>query len=223
MTNFWRRLRYYGIGFGIGLIFVIFFFQNRGCSWTPSNRVKTALLERALVLPSTQVEDLKKINFNPQDLPQFIEDADVDFGASKKEKPNKYYKLVHKEKALFFTLTNESFVSSVFTSKPKRKDSETGNATFVYFPGDKDLVFTDTSGTSQRVRSELGFKNDQAVLKMMKKKCVLSYDKSDFKNAIKPEHFLMFKDGKGNEIGAIAVWYKDKINITSYISADTLQ
>jgi hypothetical protein len=62
MESLWRRLKYYGIGFGIGLVFVIFFFQNRGCSWLPSNRVKNSILDRLVVASDETLEILKKKN-----------------------------------------------------------------------------------------------------------------------------------------------------------------
>lgn len=223
MSNFWRRLRYYGIGFGIGLIFVIFFFNNRGCSWTPSNRVKTAILERVFAVPESQIEQLTKQKVDVKDLEKFIQEADVDFNASKKTDDNKYYKLSTANQTLFFTLTNESFVTSVFTSKPKASDWQKGKAKLVRFPKGKDLIFTDTTGSQQRQRMELGFKNDQEVWKQLKKNALLDYEKSDFVSAIKPEHYLTFQSKKGKEFSVLSVWYKEKINITEYIVSDSLE
>ncbi len=221
MSNFARRLKYYGIGFGLGIVFVVFFFQNRGCSWTPANRVKTVLLERVIALPESQEATMKLKK--TEDLLKFIEDADIDFKASKKVDPNKYYKLTNGETTLYFTLTTESFITSVFSRKPKAIDTRIGKAKLIRFPEGKDLIFTDTTGSMQRVRMELGFKNDQAVFKQMKKNAVLIYDKSDFLTAIKPEHYLEFTTKKGEQVGLVSVWYKDKINVTKYVTADSLQ
>lgn len=223
MSNFVRRLKYYGIGFGLGLLFVVFFFQNRGCSWTPSNRVKSALLERVIVFPESQANALESKKIKSNTLRKFIEEADVDFNTSSKKAPNKFYKLTKGENTLFFTLTNESFISSVFAGRPSKKDTKEGKAKLILFPDNKDLIFTDTTGSMQRIRTELGYKNDQEVLKSIKKNGWIVYDKSDFANSIKPEHYLEFTTKKGVKVGAVAVWYKDKININKYILSDSLQ
>ena len=68
MDSIFRRLKYYGIGFGAGLVFVIFFFQNRGCSWLPDNRVKNSILDRVLVLPETESVQMKKYGLTKKDL-----------------------------------------------------------------------------------------------------------------------------------------------------------
>jgi hypothetical protein len=223
MSNFLRRLKYYGIGFGLGLLFVVFFFQNRGCSWTPSNRVKSALLERVIALPESQTKSLDINNIKPKELKKFIQEADVDFKASNKTKANKFYKLTSDGKTLFFTLTNESFISSVFVSRPEVKDTKEGIGKLILFPDNKDLVFTDTTGSLQRIRTELGYKNDQELLKTIKKNSFIVYGKSDFKNTIKPEHYLEFTAKGGEKTGAMTIWYKDKININKFILSDSIQ
>ena len=83
MDSIFRRLKYYGIGFGAGLVFVIFFFQNRGCSWLPDNRVKNSILDRVLVLPETEAVQMKKFGLTKKDLPRakfrFLTPKEVDF------------------------------------------------------------------------------------------------------------------------------------------------
>ena len=223
MSNFARRLRYYGIGFGVGTLFVIMFFGARGCSWTPGNRVKTAILQRAIAVPTSQEADLKAKDITPKNIVDFIADADVDFKYSKKQDPNKFYKLTKDETSLYFTLTNESYVSSVFTTRPKEKETKSGKAKMIRYPDGKDLIFTDTSGSLLRTRMEMGFKDDRAILKQMRKNSFLNYGKSDFLTTLKPEHYIEFLTKKGDTIGAISVWYKDKINITKYILSDSIQ
>ena len=85
MESFVRRLKYYGIGFGIGLIFVFVFFQNRGCSWLPSNRVKNSFLDRVIVVPVDQMDYLKSKGITEKDLVQVLNDGEVNFSESKKE------------------------------------------------------------------------------------------------------------------------------------------
>lgn len=48
--KFWRRLRYYGIGLGIGLLLVFFIFNGRGCSWLPGNRVLSDVADSHILI-----------------------------------------------------------------------------------------------------------------------------------------------------------------------------
>ena len=91
MDNFWRRLKYYGIGFGIGLIFVIVLFRQKGCSWTPGNRVKSAILERIVFVDSTDIDFLNKHKIKAKDFQTFLENATVSFMESKRHVNEKIY------------------------------------------------------------------------------------------------------------------------------------
>lgn len=91
MDNLWRRLKYYGIGFGIGLIFVLVLFRQKGCSWTPGNRVKTALLDRIVFVDSADNAFLKLHQINAKDLQSYIENATVSFMESKRHGNEKIY------------------------------------------------------------------------------------------------------------------------------------
>lgn len=91
MDNFFRRLKYYGIGFGTGLIFVVFLFQQKGCSWTPGNRVKSAILERIIFVDSLDAAYLKTNHLSKKSLRAFIENGTVSFLKSKRNGSEKLY------------------------------------------------------------------------------------------------------------------------------------
>lgn len=91
MDSFFRRLKYYGIGFGIGLVFVIFLFQQKGCSWTPGNRVKSAILERIVFVDSLDQNYLKQHHISSKSLRKFIENGTVSFLKSKRHGKEKLY------------------------------------------------------------------------------------------------------------------------------------
>lgn len=86
-----RRLKYYGIGFGIGMIFVFFFFQNRGCSWLPENRVKNSILDRLVVVSESNAELMKAEGIDDDFIVGLLNDGDVDFSASQKREESKVY------------------------------------------------------------------------------------------------------------------------------------
>ena len=83
MKGFWKRLKFYLIGFTVGLIFVFFFFKNRGCAWTPQNRVKNAIIDKVLVIPESEKKDHPELeSLTSASIMQFLAQGDVNFGES---------------------------------------------------------------------------------------------------------------------------------------------
>ena len=82
MTTLKRRLLYYGIGFGVGLIFVFFFFSNRGCSWLPENRIKDLLAQKIIFVSEQNSEVLDKLKIDESEIKKYIANADVYFSKS---------------------------------------------------------------------------------------------------------------------------------------------
>mgnify|MGYP003666106107 CR=1 FL=1 len=222
MDSFLKRLKYYGIGFSMGLIFVIFFFQNRGCSWTPTNRIKTSILERIVVIPDSEKGFNTKDKELQKELLNYIENGEVDFGKSKKKDPNKFYKFDLKgQKSLYFTLPNDSFISAVYRSEPKHETIK-GKARLLLFPEIEDLIFMDTTDLLSCQLLGLGFKDERQLQKELIKNGVIDFNQSSFKDVVKPEHFVEILTPKGNKMALKAVWYKSKINIKSFSYTDSL-
>ena len=225
MESLWRRLKYYGIGFGFGLLFVIFFFQNRGCSWLPDNRVKNSILDRVLVLPEEDAVQMKKVGLTKNDLTLVLNDGKVLFDESIKKGNPKVY-VVEKEfegkgKLKFlYTLPDESFISEIHLFKQNSKNIKNttkGMGELIYFPKDDDLVFPDSSANVTCQQSVLGLINPRDILKLIKKSGKIDFSKSYLKATPKPEHYLVFTDKKGREIGANVIWYKTKMNIIHFV------
>ena len=84
MNTLKRRLLYYGLGFGMGLLFVFFFFNNRGCSWLPENRIKTLLAQKIIFVSEKNLGVLENLKIDKSELKKYIESADVDFSKSVK-------------------------------------------------------------------------------------------------------------------------------------------
>ena len=147
MESIWRRLRYYGIGFGVGTIFVVFFFQNRGCSWLPSNRVKNSILDRLIVVSDETDSILSKKGITTDDVVQVLNDGDVVFDKSEKDNDSKIYAINNEGVDFFFTLPYESFISEVFVVD-KLEDaipSTEGVGSVIRYPDDDNMVFPDSS------------------------------------------------------------------------------
>ncbi len=219
MKTFFDRLKIYAIGFGIGMVFVFFFFQNRGCSWLPDNRVKNSILDRVIVVQSDVELQLKKKGINQKEIVALLNDGDVDFSKSKKDGQFKIY-LVSKDKLkLFFTLPNESFISEVRLANVavnSVKNSIKGTGKLIHFPKDDELVFADTTKLVTCQQQAFGMIENRKILKSLKKQGLIDFEKSDFNIKPKALQYLFFKDKKGRKIGASAVWYKNKISIDHF-------
>ncbi len=222
MDSLLKRLKYYGIGFGMGLIFVIFFFQNRGCSWTPTNRIKSSILERVVVIPDSEKSFSTNDETLEKELKNYIENGEIDFKNSKKKEPNKYYKVDLKgRKSLYFSLPDDSFISAVYAKKPNH-DIWSGSARLFLFPETQDLIFLDTTDLISCQLLGLGFKNERDLQKALMQKGTIDFNQSMNKDVVKPEHYLTLFSPKGKEIALNAVWYKSKINVTAFSIADSL-
>lgn len=224
MDSFLRRLKYYGIGFMIGLLFVFVFFQNRGCSWLPSNRVKNSFLDRVIVIPVDQQSFLNSKGLTDEDVINVLNDGDVEFEKSQKQSdPKVYYLEKEFEKKgkvhFFFTLPNESFVCEVHLKEGKAskvKNSAEGFGRIIHFPKDENLVFVDSSDFVTCQQQQLGLINPLDIYKLMKKSSRIDFSRTNYAVRPKAEHYIEFTDKKNRKIGAKAIWYKNKINITSF-------
>jgi hypothetical protein len=223
MESFLRRLKYYGIGFSIGLIFVFIFFQNRGCSWLPSNRVKNAFLDRVIVVSDGQYELLKSKGITENDITQVLNDGKVDFSQSDTEGDLKVYKLSKELNGkgvvdFFFTLPNESYLSEVFLS-PKNvgevKNSVNGHGYLIHFPNDDHMLFLDSSEALNCKLKELGFKDADALFKEVKKEGRIDFSKTNFAEKPKAIQYISIFENQKEKFGLKTIWYKNKINVVA--------
>ena len=119
MESFWRRLRYYGLGFGLGLILTFGIFNTRGCSWMPENRVKEAMNKRIWIIENSDLGVFyKKHKLNDKTLYTQIQDADISFAKSIRHGRHKVYDLTftdgnNKEAHCLARMTDESFVVEI--------------------------------------------------------------------------------------------------------------
>ncbi|MEJ6615488.1 MAG: hypothetical protein QNL61_01110 [Crocinitomicaceae bacterium] len=222
MSSFVRRLKYYGIGFGIGLVFIFFFFQNRGCSWLPSNRVKNAILDRLIVVSDSTNLVLKEKGLSIDDIISALNEGDVEFDESDKDNESKMYIILQDDVKYAFTLPYESFISEVqIREKNKRiKGTKNGFGTILHYPNDDYLVYPDSTRLVTCQQEALGLIEPKKILQRIKKTSRFDFQKSNLKQRPKPEHYLTFQS-KGDTIGAKIIWYKNKLNVTSFVSRKT--
>ena len=231
MESFLKRLKYYGIGFSIGLVFVFIFFQNRGCSWLPSNRVKNAFLDRLIVVSDGQLKLLKASGVSEDDIIQVLNDGDVDFGESDTEGDLKVYKLSKNLEGkgvvnFFFSLPNESFISEVYVSEGRVtdiKNSTKGFGNIIHYPNDDHMLFLDSSEIMNCRIKALGFKDADALFKVIKKEGKIDFSKTNFSKKPKAIQHITIFEGQRQKFGLKAIWYKNKINVIAIESDSTIQ
>lgn len=220
MDKFLGRLKYYGVGFGIGLVFVFMFFQNRGCSWLPSNRVKNSILERAIVVSDSEKELFKSKGITNDEIIELLNSGSIDFDKSIKEGKTKIYHVHNDKIKLFFTLPKDNFISEVKLankSVSKITNSSTGFGEFIHFPNDEDLIFVDSSAILTCQQEALGFINQRLILKSLKKSGKIDFTQTFYFKKPRPSVFVNYLDEKKNIIGSKIVWYKNKMTIKSFV------
>lgn len=219
MTTFWKRLRYYGIGFGIGSLFVFFFFQNRACTWLPDNRIKNSILDRTIVIQEDESDLLKSKGIKDSEIIEILNSGKINFKLSDKNSESKIYLLYKDDLKLFFTLPEESYISEVrIANKPVKeiKNSTVGTGRFIHFPNEENLVFVDSLSKLACQQKEMGLEKNPLILKTLKENGTIDFSKTDLSIRPKPEHFIQFNDAKGRRIGAKTIWYKNRITIFEF-------
>jgi len=219
MSTFIKRLKFYGIGFGIGLIFVFFFFQNRGCSWLPSNRVKNAILDRLIVVSDSTNQVLKTKKITMDDIVNALNDGEVYFNESDKDNASKIYIIEKDDIKYAFTLPYESFISEVQIREKNAVISGTtkGEGTIIHYPLDDNLVFPDTTDLVTCQQEKLGLIEPKKILKLIKSTGKIDFERTHLDVKPKPEHYIHFTKN-GDVIGAKMIWYKNKLNVISFYS-----
>ncbi|GAB5418171.1 MAG: hypothetical protein Crog4KO_32510 [Crocinitomicaceae bacterium] len=150
---------------------------------------------------------------------QVLNDGDIDFEASDKSRNNKKYLIEKNGTKFVFTLPYESCISEVFIANSVKKvhATKTGKGRFIHFPNDKNLVFTDSTKFLACQQDQLGVMGDRQIWKKIQKNGVLDFEKTQLKTDAKAEHYIEFVWDK-DTIGTKVVWYKEKLNITSFHS-----
>lgn len=217
MSNFWQRLRYYLFGFGIGLFFVFFFFQNRGCSWLPGNRVKNTILGKVLVLPESEKKIFQENGLSEDEIIQFLNNGDILFDESLKE--NIYPKVYVIEKEIkgkthkiSFSLYEDAYISTVhyLESIPQRFDQLEGMGKIIRIPSDSGLVFLDKTPFINCKSQPLVTRNDREIAKLIKETGQVNFDKSQLMLP-KAEIHIQYLDSGSKKVEAKTIWFESRI------------
>ncbi|AEA42279.1 hypothetical protein [Fluviicola taffensis] len=223
MKNFWRRVRFYGVGFGIGLIFVFFFFRNRGCTWLPENRVKNTIMGKVLVVSDANQKLLDKHHLNDSTIVTFLDDGSISFGSSKKQGNLKVYKVTKevngKSIDLWFSIPEGGFVSEVIWPKgsiQSYKNTITGFGRMIHFPNVKNFVYLKENDVLSKQMVKFGLKDDNSVQFLLKKSGLIDFSKSKLNAEPTPEQYIVIPRKSGDTLKARTTWFKDHIEFYEF-------
>ena len=225
MKSFLRRFQYYAIGFIIGLIFVIFFFQNRGCSWLPSNRVKNTLLDKVLVLPDSEKKVFESKNIDRETIISFLNDGDILFKESLKKQsefPKAYIiekEINNKNHRIQFSIYEDSYISPVHyleeNEKPQLYKNLKGNGDFIRLPSDSALIYIDRSNYVQCKARGLSSNSPRIITQNLKSTGKINFEKSDLMLP-KAEHHISFVQDDTVKVEAKTIWFESRITFKDF-------
>jgi hypothetical protein len=92
MKTFKERIKFYLIGFGIGIIGVAFIFGQRSCEWLPGNQVKNTIAEKKIIYSDSIKSIMDCAKITSENIYNLLDsDGDVDFSESNPQLKNKEY------------------------------------------------------------------------------------------------------------------------------------
>ncbi|HZH87162.1 MAG TPA: hypothetical protein VFD77_07590 [Brumimicrobium sp.] len=228
MQGIWKRLRYYLIGFLIGTLFVSILFKDRGCSWTPTNRVKNSIQDKIIVFPEDQIASLNALGLTKDNIYKFLVNGSVDFSNSLKDRHPKVYIIEENDsidKRLQFSLYEDSYISIVHVlnkeEKPKRYEKLEGYGIMARLPKDSMLVFIDKSNYTQCKARGLASKEQQDIVQAMKTTGKVDFSKSDLM-LTKAVQQITFIQNDTLEVEAKTIWFESRITFKDFFWDDKL-
>lgn len=92
MKTFKDRIKFYLIGFGIGIIGVAFIFGQRSCDWLPGNQVKNTIAGKKIIYSDSIKDIMTCAHVTNDDIYNLLDsDGDVDFSESNPHTEHKEY------------------------------------------------------------------------------------------------------------------------------------
>ena len=230
MKNFLRRLKYYGIGFAFGLVFVFFFFKDRGCSWKPDNRVKNTILGRVIVVPESDQEAFDKLGLDEKAIVKFLDDGDVNFSGSKKDGNTKVYEVAKeikgKEVKLWFTLPKDAFISEVRIPKGSIlavKNTKVGTGKMIRFPSVETIVYLNEEDSYfNQEKEKYDLMDSKEVEKYLKKNGLVDFEHSNLSTSPYPIQKIVFETPTKLKITASSYWFEEHITVEGFDTVDSL-
>ena len=213
---------------------VVFMFDNKGCSWFPSNRVKDNLFNRMIVVNASSYDKITEQGFKEAEFLKTVQAGSVEFGKSKKQGLDKVYRIDYetpkgKKEHCFMTMGDESFMTEIiFSSKKASQISPTNSdaelpGKILFMPKNEFLFYMDSSSVLTEKMKSIGIKNDKELNRLIRKNGRFNFSRSYLLQHPKPVHCLQFNVSKTSKemLFVKCIWYKDKIKVYD-LSIETL-
>ena len=127
--NFLNRLKFYLLGFILGLFLVYGIFKDRNWDWLPENKVRKFLLENPLKIFYNKKQDLLSDQLSKK-IFDIIVNGDVNFSKSETKQELKIYLIEYKQNTAIFNISFKdtlcrilSLDSNYFKKESNSKDS----------------------------------------------------------------------------------------------------
>ena len=113
--NFLNRLKFYLIGFGLGLFFIYFLFKERKWDWLPENKVKKIFLDNPLKINFKKEQDSILTDQLSKKIFDLIINGNVNFSESKTKFTNKKYVIEYKNSSALFNISFEDTLCRIIS------------------------------------------------------------------------------------------------------------
>lgn len=223
--GFGKRLSYYIIGLVLGSLLVAVIFGERACSWTPSNRIKTDILEKIIVFPDNQIEELHRLGVNKSNIENMVIKGNIKYSESLNDHsvfPRAYVFEINDSihRRLQFSLYEDSYVTVVHAlgegEKAKRYTDLKGWGEMERLPRDSSLIFIDESNYTQCKARGLASKKEKDIVKAMETTGRINFSKSDLM-LTKAEQQIYFTQNDTVKVQAKTIWFRYKITFKDFI------
>lgn len=230
MKGLGKRLTYYGFGLVLGTILAYFLFGNRSCIWLPQNRVKKGILDKVIVFPEDQVEELNAMGINKSTIHNYFLKGKIDFNNSLKSQGNYPKVYVYKAndtipKRVQFSLYEGGYISIVHVlddqEEPKQYKTLNGWGEVAGIPRDSALVFIDASNYTQCKARGLASKDPMQITQDIKETGRINFEKSDLM-ALKGVYHLAFTQNDTLEVETETIWFESRITFKDFFWDYTL-
>lgn len=108
-----KRLQFYGIGLGIGLVLTYMLMKNKSCDWTPGNRVVDLIKEAKISINDFRACQLECNGITKQDVFTLLNEGSVIFSESKVHGDVKEYVLKKDNNKVSFLLNVKDTTAQV--------------------------------------------------------------------------------------------------------------
>jgi len=92
--TFFKRLGFYGFGFTLGIILLIFFLneKNAGCDYLPNARILKLIRDKPINYSDAALNSMQNLKIDSTDIKKILFEGDIDFSKSiTHQKPCRYY------------------------------------------------------------------------------------------------------------------------------------